>query len=234
MLALTHEEVLALPLEDLAYRVLADAQDSNAWNSHNWLNEHAQFAGYASNPAALRALAEAWGWMRSRGLVERDPGQSSETAIFVTRRGHEVLDKGLAWLRTTERLDVDLVPDLEVDARPHFMRGDLDMAVFAAMRRVEIRLREAAGESDSLVGTKLAQQAFRAGGPLHDEGMDAGEAVALMDLFKGALGLFKNPSSHRDVDYGDANEAAEVVLLADLLLRMLARHTEALRSARGG
>lgn len=223
MLDLTAEEVVGLPLEDLAYRVLADARDSRTWNSHNWLLEHAQYAGYGNGTPALRALAEAWGWLRSRGLVERDPGQSTETSVFVTRRGHEVLSRGLAWLRTTERLDMDLVPDLEVDARPHFMRGDLDMAVFAAMRRVEIRLREAAGESESLVGTKLAQEALRPGGPLHDSEMDPGEAVALTDLVKGALGLFKNPSSHREVDYGDAAEAAEVVLLADLLLRILSR-----------
>ncbi len=33
-----------------------------------------------------------------------------------------------------------------------------------------------------------------------------------MELYKGALGLFKNPSSHREVDYSDGTEAAEVVL----------------------
>jgi len=45
-----------------------------------------------------------------------------------------------------------------------------------------------------------------------------------MELYKGALGLFKSPSSHREVDYGDATEAAKVVLLADLLLRILNCH----------
>jgi hypothetical protein len=42
-----------------------------------------------------------------------------------------------------------------------------------------------------------------------------------MELFKGAIGLFKNPSSHRRVDFTNATEAVEVVLLADLLLRLL-------------
>ncbi len=193
MPSLTSNEVLSLPLEDLAYRVLGDARDSDAWNSHSWLLEHGQYAGYGNNSPALRALAEAWGWLRARGLIERDPAQTSDTAIFVTRRGHEVLAKGLDWLRTTERLDLDLVPDLEVEARPHFMRGDLDMAVFAAMRRVEIRLREVSQLGDSLVGTKLAQEAFRPNGVLHDPAMDPGEAIATMDLFKGSTRALQEP-----------------------------------------
>ncbi len=58
-------------------------------------------------------------------------------------------------------------------------------------------------------------------GPLWREDIDPGESVALMDLFKGAIGLFKYLSSHRRVDFTDATEAAEIVLLADLLLRLL-------------
>jgi hypothetical protein len=51
--------------------------------------------------------------------------------------------------------------------------------------------------------------------------MDSGEREATMALFWGAIGVFKNPPSHRQVDYQDPTQAAEVVLLADLLLRML-------------
>ena len=42
-----------------------------------------------------------------------------------------------------------------------------------------------------------------------------------MALLWGAIGLFKNPTSHRPVDYNPTVAAeAEAVLLADLLLRM--------------
>jgi hypothetical protein len=44
-----------------------------------------------------------------------------------------------------------------------------------------------------------------------------------MALFWGAIGLFKNPSSHRQVDFEDATLASEIVLFADLLHRMLDR-----------
>ena len=67
------------------------------------------------------------------------------------------------------------------------------------------------------------QQAFRKEGSLTDSSLDSGEQVAIMNLFSGSIGTFKNPSSHRQVDYTDPTEASEVVLLADLLMRMLDR-----------
>jgi hypothetical protein len=39
--------------------------------------------------------------------------------------------------------------------------------------------------------------------------------------FWGAMGLYKNPVSHRRVEYADPTVASEIVLLADLLLRIL-------------
>jgi uncharacterized protein (TIGR02391 family) len=124
-------------------------------------------------------------------------------------------------VRAAERLDVELHPLLEAKARPQFLRGDFETAIFVAMKEVEVRVRQLSGASDSLLGTKLMQQAFAPTGPLAAAGADPGEVVAEMELFKGAIGLFKNPSSHRPVSYSDATAAAEIVLLADLLLRLL-------------
>ncbi|WP_442792216.1 TIGR02391 family protein [Amycolatopsis sp. NBC_01307] len=43
----------------------------------------------------------------------------------------------------------------------------------------------------------------------------------MLNLFKGAIGMFKNPTSHRAVKYEDPAVASDAVLLADLLLRLL-------------
>ena len=49
------------------------------------------------------------------------------------------------------------------------------------------------------------QQAFSLNGPgpLVEASANPGEQEATMNLFKGAMGLFKNPTSHRAVDYDD-------------------------------
>jgi hypothetical protein len=65
---------------------------------------------------------------------------------------------------------------------------------------------------------------------LADPGLVPGERAARMELFAGAIGVHRNPSGHGLVDYTDPQEAAEVVLIANNLLRHLAR---AVRATRG-
>ena len=77
------------------------------------------------------------------------------------------------------------------------------------------------GASDSDLGVPLIHRAFGKDGPLRDATLDRGEQTAAMELFAGAIGLFKNPTSHRNVEYDNPTVAAEVILLADLLMRLL-------------
>jgi uncharacterized protein (TIGR02391 family) len=222
----SREDTIELPIDALALLVLQDYVAGNGWNWQNWMRESEQF-GTARDPEIGLALSEAWSWLMTHGLVVRNPSQTSPDAYQVSRLGRETLKYGVARLAAAERVGVALHPRLAQRIQQQFLLGEFELAVFAAMKEVEVRVRELAKASQSLLGVKLMQQAFSAEkGVLTDSEADPGEQVAMMELFKGAIGLFKNPTSHRPVDYDDPTLASEVILFADLLLRLLDRVEE--------
>lgn len=100
---------------------------------------------------------------------------------------------------------------------------EFEAAVFVAMKEVEVAVRERAGLLDTMLGTDLMNKALGDQGPLSDQSRPKAEREGIQSLYRGAISVFKNPTSHRSVGLSDPVEAAEMVLLADLLLRMLDR-----------
>ena len=203
---------------------MADFRERDGWNARNWHVENEQsHREHLGTPGLADRLAEAWARLESRAFVSRRYDQSSADARRVTDEGKRALDLGLVRLHAAQRLEVDLLPELR-KARRQFLQGDYEEAVFAAFRTVEETVRAMSGSAAGELGVKLMRQAFRPeSGPLSDPAAEAGEQEAMSSLFAGAIGVFKNPSSHRTVNYDDPLLAAEAVLLADLLLRLLER-----------
>jgi uncharacterized protein (TIGR02391 family) len=99
--------------------------------------------------------------------------------------------------------------------------GDLDGAVLKAFRTVEIEIRSKSGAAPEIVGVDLARRAFNPDhGPLRDPGLPTAEREALCHYVAGAIGYYKNPCSHRDVEM-DFLEAFHRIVVASDILRIV-------------
>ncbi|MEV0470932.1 TIGR02391 family protein [Streptomyces prunicolor] len=222
MIALSPQDVLELPVDELALHVLEDMVRTNAWNSYNYCLSYTtdeKYRAMGTHPA--RAVAEAMQWLLSHGMLASKPGDSNPQSIFVTRRGHQAIEQGIETVRSVNRLQDNLHPLIEAKARRQFLIGEYENAIFVSMKAVEVRVRQLAGFGDDMFGTDLMTKAFRQGGSLADPAAPAGEVVGTMMLFQGAYAVLRNPSGHREVSFDDVTEASEAVMTASLLMRML-------------
>ena len=214
------ETATSLPLDQLGLAVLDDLIKSEEWNEGNYLNSARKQFGEGPG---LNAVAEALGWLRARALITRNPLQGADGAFIVTRTGHQVAEEGPATFYATERLQGGVHPLIEAEARPQFLIGKYELGVFASMKAVEVRVRRLAELGDDVIGVDLMNKSFGPSGVLRDPDAIAGEQDGTRALFVGAYAVFRNPSGHREVDYDDVTEAAEMVHTASLLMRILDR-----------
>lgn len=194
--------------------------------------EHLRAYGGQQEQVAL-AIREAWAWLEGQGLLIDHPRYHAPSPIkLLSRRAlrlaHEPDTKRAI---SAKRLPKeDLHPRIREDVWAQYHRGKYDAAVFEAMREVEVAVREAAGLSDGDLGKDLMRKAFNPeGGPLTDMSAEKGEREARAHLFAGVISSYKNPQSHRRVGLDDPDEAAEIVMVANHLLRIVDTRREARR-----
>lgn len=225
-------ELLDMEPEEIApfllqYLVLLDEEGSSGQlNRYNFTLETndglRNFAGEKLHKVT-EVMTEAWAWLEREGFIAPKPGTQGEW-VFITRKG-----KRLKTLTDFQAYSYgDLLPSKKLDpilsrkVKPLFIRGDYDTAVFQSYKEVEVRIRQAAGLPDDLVGVQLARKAFAVkDGQLSDKTVVEAEREAMTHLMAGALGAFKNPTSHRDINLNDPNEVAELIMFANYLLRVI-------------
>lgn len=168
-----------------------------------------------------KALIEGWTWLESEGLIAQDPEQSVGW-VFITRRGRklEKVEDFKAYRNTGVLKKEILHPILVEKVWSAYLRGEYDIAILIAFKEVEIMVRKLSGLNNDLYGVELMKRAFNVGCPLAQPNLPAGEQVALMNLFVGAIGWFKNPQSHRNVKVESLSHAVRVLMFASHLLSL--------------
>jgi uncharacterized protein (TIGR02391 family) len=172
-----------------------------------------------------QALTEAWWWLVRKGLTapdaqERETPGGSLPALVARSSSARTVSRGSGPVSGSTST---FIRGLQTTCASEFLRGKFETAVFTAIREVEIAVREKSGADDDSYGQGLLGHAFGKGGALIDTASADAEEQAVANVFRGAIGAFKTPPSHRRVDFDDPTEAAEIVLLASLLLRILDR-----------
>jgi len=166
------------------------------------------------SPGARRALTEMGGSIPvTKGAIERVFRDSYQRAFSPTDL-KRIPPVGFG---------VDLHESLEGEVRELLTAGRMEDAARRAFVEVEARIarlvRSTTGRDD-LYTRNLVDHAFAEGGPLA-AAIPARQRESFRMLLSGALGMFRNPVAHQASVFPDDAYGLEVVLVADLALRLL-------------
>lgn len=169
------------------------------------------------------ALVEALVWLENEGLIAQDPNQRSKDWYFITRRGRTLEDRAaVESYRKADLLPKELLHPIMVNkVWPLFLRGEYDTAVFQAFKEVTVAVRYAVEYTEEDCDVELMEKAFHPeNGKMTDANQTEDEKQATLALFTGAMGLYKNPLCHRNINF-TAEGAAEAIIFANHLFKIV-------------
>lgn len=226
------EVILDFEVEELALKILSlikTRTDRHQFHPGNMRLEAEEELGRIANFQRSKikeidsALGEAYCWLEFQGLIIPASGMNGSNGWkHLTRRSNKInSQEDYSKLQFAYMLPKEILHHrIKEMVWSEFIRNQYDAAVLLAMKAVEVYVREAGGFKNSNYGVDLMRDAFNPmRGPLTDNKMEKSEREARSALFAGAIGAYKNPSSHRDVEFDNPADAIEAVLLANHLLK---------------
>jgi uncharacterized protein (TIGR02391 family) len=226
------EILLNLPVEELAHQLLKIAKESlnnqgmtHIQNITSMVYDHNNQAnGYPQGKSEEINLAvyEAWNWLKVQGLLIPAEGSNGSSGFLRLgrRAGRLVDDAAFKSYAIAVKFNKDLLhPRIRNDVWLNLLSGSYDTAVFVAFKELEIAVREKAGFDNSRYGTDMIRLAFAPNaGVLTDKTLTKAEQEGMSGLMAGAISLFKNPQSHRNVDISEPDKAYQLVIMASHLI----------------
>ena len=172
-----------------------------------------------------RCLGEAWSWLEAQIFLVPEPGANGNNGFRFLSRRAELIEREQDFYQyiIACKLPKEILHDrIRQRIWSCFVRGEYDSAVFQAMKAVEVYVREAAGFDRAQRGADMMRRVFNEdNGPLTNFSLETAEKQSVAHLFAGSYGYFRNPNAHHDVPLDSPEEALEIVLLANHLLRIV-------------
>jgi uncharacterized protein (TIGR02391 family) len=237
------EDLLALEPEELAFALLthlASGSTGASAGAQPGVLKRGNFFMEGMSPGSQypaqhkqrvnESLTAAWVWLEREGLLLPAPGYQDRDWVIVSERGKKLLSKEqFDAYRHASLFPRSIVhPSIVSSTFALFLRGHYDTVVFEGFRAVEVAVRDAAQLPQSLVGVELMRKAFAENtGPLTDSSLVISEQQAMSHLFAGAMGLFKNPTSHRIAAISKPEDAVLLVMFATHLLGLVEERVRA-------
>jgi uncharacterized protein (TIGR02391 family) len=159
------------------------------------------------------------------GFILNDPDQGNPVFKVLTEKGQKCVEQDLANM-SLPVVDIDAAlsrKDLADVVRDDYLNGKYEVAIRSAMQMVEEAVRAKARQPTSAYGANLLRTVFAPNNGVlrHPDAGSNSEKEALLNLFLGVNGWYRNPPSHRTVGYQDPHEVAQILGLANLLLTLV-------------
>lgn len=186
-----------------------------------WMNK---YYGIKMSREEIQLTMEAIQELEVSGLIVKDATQPSDVFQLLTAKGKEIVERR----RDPEIYDLQLEQIIKNDkllskCLNNFNDDDFETAIFSAYKLVEEEVRtKAMLEADDLGVVLMTKALHPDNGKLKIPACQLHqEQEGVYNLFKGSIAFFKNPSSHRTVNYDDRLIALKIITLAELLLQIL-------------
>ena len=172
----------------------------------------------------IKTTNEAIQELKTSGLIVKDPTQRDDVFQVLTNKGKEIVEKQIdPDIHGLQLEQVIKNPTLLERCLDSFRDDRYEDAVFSAYKLVEEEVRNRAGLVPTDFGESLMTKAFHhsTGKLIIPSCIVPHEQEGAYNLFKGAIALFKNPSSHRTINYDDRLDVIQIIAFAELLLRII-------------
>lgn len=226
----TWDAVAALSPKELAYEIAIGMNQKMRMRAEiNWdVNGLAEAiaSAYADTPENRRIVMEGIHMMFALGLLT-ESGTRGGPFIYLSRAGRAVQSNDDAKAHRSYNFDAYSLLDERIRQAvwTPYLKGDYDIAIAYAFKRVEVSMREKGDYPSDLFAERLIKRFFKdfrlPGTP--DETKQAKQAKLTSEeqFFIGASDLYRNSATHQDDTIGDPERAMEVLLIANHQLHLV-------------